>query len=289
MRLSRGRFIGQVRREVVTRDFTLVEVRDRPAEEIPLHTHVDPHVLVVLEGAYRTSARGVGPICDASTVIFNPAGTTHRDRFRTRGGRFLTVSPDPGAIDDPRILSTDAMPPTGFDRGYGVWLAARLYREWREPDALSAIVLEALAAELFVHVSRSCAGESQGTPPPWLSRAREVLEDRHAEPIRIRDLAAEIGVEPRRLTRGFRRHFRASPGEYLRACRLRRGAELLRSSGRTIGRIACEIGYGDHSQFTKSFSRATGMTPTAFRALFGRESPRDKPVPSAQDEGSAGE
>lgn len=91
--LKRGDFIGRLCKEVDLRDFTLKEIVDRTEEEIPRHTHEDAHFLLIIDGLYLTSARNVEQLCSSSTLIFNPSGTTHRDRFHTRGGRFLTVSP----------------------------------------------------------------------------------------------------------------------------------------------------------------------------------------------------
>lgn len=90
--LAYGDFIGTLCREVVLREFILKEVLDRTDEEVPRHTHEDAHFLLIVEGLYMTSARDIDHFCSSSTLIFNPAGTTHDDRFHTRGGRFFTVS-----------------------------------------------------------------------------------------------------------------------------------------------------------------------------------------------------
>ena len=63
------------------------------AEELLRHSHENAFFCYIVRGVYL-SAASEDP-CGPSTVIFNPPGTTRRDRFRTRVGRFLTVSVSP--------------------------------------------------------------------------------------------------------------------------------------------------------------------------------------------------
>ena len=62
------------------------------AEDVPLHTHDNASFVLVLAGYYLSGADGAPPLCPAPTLIFNPAGTTHRDSFKLASGRFLAIS-----------------------------------------------------------------------------------------------------------------------------------------------------------------------------------------------------
>src|SRR5579862_4280580 len=62
------------------------------AEDVPLHTHENASFVFVVAGSYLSNADGAPRVCMAPTVIFNPAGTTHRDSFALANGRFLAVS-----------------------------------------------------------------------------------------------------------------------------------------------------------------------------------------------------
>jgi AraC family transcriptional regulator len=52
------------------------------AEDVPLHTHENASFVLVLAGSYLSSADGAPEVSPVSTLIFNPAGTTHRDSSR---------------------------------------------------------------------------------------------------------------------------------------------------------------------------------------------------------------
>ncbi len=260
-----GEFIGRVNQELRTEDFSFTEVIDRVSDVVPKHTHEDAHFNLVTAGAYITTARNISGICPASTLIFNPPGTTHRDRFQTRGGSFFTVSITPkilSRIKDGISLCEYA---SGLSNVETSWIASRIYREFRTMDGLSPLVMEGLALELLAFTVRQA--RMPRSYPGWLKLAHELMNDRYAETIRVTEIAQIVGVHPVHLSRTFRQFFGCSPGEFIRGCRLRAATTLLRQSTFPLVEIAIRCGFSDQSQFTKSFNKASGMTPGEFRKL----------------------
>ena len=105
-------------------------------------------------------------------------------------------------------------------------------------------------------------------PERHLLRARDLVDTRYAEPLRVADLAAEAGLSPAHFSRAFRRAFGEPPHAYLLSRRLERAAALLRSTDRAVVTICFEVGLSSIGSFTTSFTRAYGLTPTAYRASF---------------------
>ena len=101
-----------------------------------------------------------------------------------------------------------------------------------------------------------------------LLRARDLVDARYAEALSVPDLAAEAGLSRAHFSREFRRAFGESPHAYLLLRRLERAAALLRSTDRSVVTICFEVGLSSVGSFTTSFTRAYGMTPTAYRASF---------------------
>jgi two-component system response regulator YesN len=54
---------------------------------------------------------------------------------------------------------------------------------------------------------------------------------------------------------------------YLRHLRLSKAADLLMGTDLSVGQIADAVGYGDASQFAKSFKRMYGVSPSRYRAV----------------------
>jgi AraC-like DNA-binding protein len=56
-----------------------------------------------------------------------------------------------------------------------------------------------------------------------------------------------------------------TPHQYLVRARLRRAARLLADAERPITDIAYDVGFGDLSNFVRTFHRAAGVSPRGFR------------------------
>jgi AraC-like DNA-binding protein len=105
-------------------------------------------------------------------------------------------------------------------------------------------------------------------PERHLLRARDLVDARYAEPLRVDDLARAAGLSRAHFSREFRRAFGESPHAYLLTRRLERAAALLRSTDRSVTSICFDVGLRSVGSFTTSFTRAYGKTPTAYRASF---------------------
>ncbi|HWB23227.1 MAG TPA: helix-turn-helix transcriptional regulator [Gaiellaceae bacterium] len=99
-------------------------------------------------------------------------------------------------------------------------------------------------------------------------RARDLVDARYAEPLGVADLARAAGLSRAHFSREFKRSFGESPHAYLLTRRLERAASLLRSTDRSVAEICFAVGLRSLGSFTSSFTRAYGMTPTAYRAMF---------------------
>jgi transcriptional regulator GlxA family with amidase domain len=56
-----------------------------------------------------------------------------------------------------------------------------------------------------------------------------------------------------------------NPRTYLVRMRVAIAAELLRSTSRRATEIALEVGFYDHSDFSRQFRRIMGVAPTVYR------------------------
>jgi AraC family transcriptional regulator len=90
--------------------------------------------------------------------------------------------------------------------------------------------------------------------------------DAHAhEPIDLDVTAREAGLSPFHFLRLFSRVLGVTPHQYLIRCRLRRAAHLLADDDRSITDVAFDVGFGDLSNFVRTFHRAAGVSPRGFR------------------------
>lgn len=105
-------------------------------------------------------------------------------------------------------------------------------------------------------------------PVRHLLRAKDLADARYADPLAVEDLAAAAGLSRAHFTREFRRAFGETPHAYLLTRRLERAASLLRTTDRSVAQICFAVGLRSVGSFTSSFTRAYGLSPTAYRAAF---------------------
>jgi AraC-like DNA-binding protein len=128
------------------------------------------------------------------------------------------------------------------------------------------------AALLFAsRFAELASGKAKAKVKPSARAARLAIEaalyvDAYAsEPIGLDALAAEAGFSSFHFLRLFSSVVGASPHQYLLRARLLHAARLLAEEDRPITEIAYDVGFGDLSNFVRTFHRAAGMSPRAFR------------------------
>jgi AraC-like DNA-binding protein len=95
------------------------------------------------------------------------------------------------------------------------------------------------------------------------------IEAHAHEPIDLEGAANEVGLSAFHFLRLFRDVLGVTPHQYLLRSRLRRAARLLTDNDRSITDVAFDVGFGDLSNFVRTFHRAAGVSPRGFRRAAG--------------------
>ena len=231
-----------------------------PGLELPRHQHPDATVAVILRGGFLGRYGEVDRECGPMTVLVEPAGASHANRFGEKATTILTLSLAPSS--SPALESVARSPRYSRD-AFAASLAHQADTELRRPDELTPLAVEALGLELVTRLARTPV---DGGVPAWLGQARDVLHERFAEALRLADVASAVGVEPDRLARGFRRVYHEPVASYVRRLRVNAAADLLVAGpDPSIAAIAAEVGFADQSHLTRSFLRTLGTTPARYR------------------------
>jgi len=125
-----------------------------------------------------------------------------------------------------------------------------------------------LFAARFVELVEGVGPERPASRAADRRRAVEValwIDAHAAEPIDLERCAAQAGLSPFHFLRLFGATIGATPHQYLVRARLRHAARELGAGERPITQIAYDCGFGDLSNFVRSFRRAAGVSPRAFR------------------------
>jgi len=91
------------------------------------------------------------------------------------------------------------------------------------------------------------------------------LDARCHDEIDLATAAREAGLSMFHFLRLFASVLGVTPHQYLVRARLRRAARLLAGDARSITDVALDVGFADLSNFVRTFHRAAGVSPRAFR------------------------
>lgn len=271
MRFSSGYFHGTIlkNRSMAAGGIKLSETTYASALRLTPHSHEGAYFCYVLQGSFTENYERSGSrSCRQSSLIFHPAGETHSDYFHS-DARCFNIQIDDHWFGDAQAAADSKMisAPADFFDSRLSFLAARLYREFREFDQFSALIIEGLTIELLAEASRRCfrKQEKANPPPRWLRRAKEILDEQFDEKLTLPALSGLVSVHPTHLAREFRRFYSCSVGEYVRRRRVEIAARQISKTDATFAEIASAVGFFDQSHFARVFKSETGMTPQEYR------------------------
>lgn len=229
-----------------------------PSRRVEWHSHQDAHLIYVIDGLYLSAARG-GALHRAGTLIYNPPGTLHRDRFESVNGRvqgrFLAVAIDRGRLSDRASTVPSA---TVLDVA---------------SSRIAAEVLAGLATADVGGIRRGIEelchmlGRVARTPVPgWLERARVLLADPDDQGRGdVAAVAEALGIHRVYLARRFRAAFGIAPAGYRLRRRAQRAIGLLRATALPMSQVAAQAGFFDQSHLSRAIRHVTGRSPAAHR------------------------
>jgi AraC-like DNA-binding protein len=123
-------------------------------------------------------------------------------------------------------------------------------------------------ASRFVEVVSGRPHQPVATPARDRRRAVETALwiDAHShQQIDLEQAAGQAGISPFHFLRLFSSVLGVTPHQYLVRSRLRHAARLLADNDIPVTDVAYDVGFGDLSNFVRTFHRAAGVSPRRFR------------------------
>ncbi|HMB89218.1 MAG TPA: AraC family transcriptional regulator [Rhodothermales bacterium] len=233
---------------------------------LPFHLHDRTVFAVILEGSFESRFQGASYDCPPDTILTEPVGEKHGNRFEQKGARVLVIQPDPKQVYLLEPL-TGLLDRVNHFQDHGIARVARsLAQELRYPDAVSPLSIEGLGLEMLATAMRR-QGEPHRIPPGWLVRAEELMRARFLDSLCVEEIARAVDIHPVHLARVFRTYYRVPIGTFLRRLRLDWAASQLATAPDHLADIALQAGFADQSHFTRVFKKYTGVTPGHYRRV----------------------
>ena len=121
---------------------------------------------------------------------------------------------------------------------------------------------------LSIADSSEASGESGRLAFATFERCRAEIDTAYLSGVNLKEIASRCGVDSAYLCRLFRRFDGSTPYQYLQRLRMHWAAEQLHDSSRRIRDVAEALSI-DPFQFSRTFKRVHGLSPSAFQRRRG--------------------
>jgi len=247
---------------------------DRPFEE----AHARATIAVVVAGSFTyASPTGRALMTPGSMMLGNQGHCYTCGHEHGAGDRCVSFWYGPEVFE--RVVAD-----TGIRVGKDAFTAARLpplrelapvvanaARGLLTPDAAA---WEELSVTLAARVVGLAGTPARTSPTPLNTEARVTdvvraidheIDTASDASLTLADLARRAGLSPYHFLRTFEQVTGVTPHQYILRARLRRAAILLAMEPRRVLDIALETGFGDLSNFNRTFRTEFGVSPRLYR------------------------
>jgi AraC-like DNA-binding protein len=236
--------------------------RDRPFEE----QHSGVSIAMVAAGTFVYHGPAGRELMTPGSLLLGSAGQSFEcSHDHGAGDRCIAFSYAPEFFDrlevEPvfrghRVPALRALSPLVARAEAALGGAAEI--GWEE----AAVELAALASEIDRHVDPVA---SPASSEARVARLVRIIEDDPAREYELDAMAREARLSPYHFLRIFRQVTGITPHQHLLRRRLQRAAIRLADEPTKIVEIALDCGFGDVSNFNRSFRAELGVSPRAWR------------------------
>lgn len=241
-----------------------------PADTPFTELHTDFSVSYVRTGAFGYRVRGAAFEMVTGSILVGYPGDefvcTHE--YHDRGDECLSFRLAPSLVEaigaGATVWRVGGVPPLPELMVLGEFAQAAA-------DGTSDVGLDEAGLWFAIRFIEVVAGRAH-RPTPMRARDRRLavgvalwMEERAHEPLDLETMAQAVGLSPFHFLRMFAKVLGVTPHQYLVRTRLRHAARMLADGAASITDVALEVGFNDLSNFVRTFHRAAGVSPRAFR------------------------
>jgi AraC family transcriptional activator of pobA len=141
----------------------------------------------------------------------------------------------------------------------------RELRDRRDGYAEAALATLTLLLVDLARLAADVPGHLRLRDEPLLAAVFDVVEQRFAEPISLRDVAEAVGMSPGHLTTVVGRRTGRTVQQWITERRMREARRLLGETDLTVAAVASRVGYRDAGYLIRRFRAAHGVAPQVWR------------------------
>lgn len=221
-------------------------------------------------GAFRRRTGGIEHLVDANTGFFRRKGEeAEAANFTGAPEEFTLIGMSDAALGE--LFAEPVLPPGPFtvdpviDLGHRELLAA--IRRGDDDAAIEEGVVALVAgavSQSHGSVVRGGRASTERGHRSLVTDACEVLHLTHGN-ISLQQLSRQVGASPFHLSRVFRAVTGSTMSQYRLRLRVREVLDALAEGEDDLARLACAVGFSDHSHMTRTVVAQLGAAPSVLR------------------------
>jgi AraC-like DNA-binding protein len=239
-------------------------------DDVPFAEQFDSHsISYVRKGSFGCRSRGrFFELVAGSILVGHPGDEFVCTHDHVCGDECLSFFPTPELVeaigDRTEVWRVGAAPPLPELMVLGELAQAAA-------DGRSDVGLDEVGYAFVRRFVEVVSGRAPKLAPATARDRRRAVEtalwiDAHSHrPIDLEGAAGQAGISPFHFLRLFSGVLGVTPHQYLVRSRLRHAARLLADDKKPITDVAYDVGFGDLSNFVRTFHRAAGVSPRRFR------------------------
>lgn len=148
---------------------------------------------------------------------------------------------------------------------------ARFFARAREHRETAAGEKYALSALMSALPRLSVAEDSvHSSADDYISRALRYMKRNCHRSLRMEEIAARLCLSEKYFGRLFKEKMGTSPKAYFQMLRIEKAKKLLSEGQSMVAEVAAATGFASATRFSQAFSRALGISPSAYRERKGK-------------------
>ena len=245
-------------------------VKDPGVKRLGSHTAPSSGIIFPLRGKARMTFDGVPYEMEPGNFFHaGPNMTLNKEVLGDSQWEFVIIHyqiPDSEKHTFPHALSHFELNP-GYNLRINDMLQ-NLCQTCALPGSLQALRTKSLFFNVIDEVLTRSRTRRQESGQELIIEAMEYMDSHYMEPLTIPKMAGQYGLGSKQFAYLFHKHTKISPNEYLITQRMSRAKELLCTTPFSVTEISDCVGYSDPYYFSKLFKKHTGVSPTALRTYF---------------------
>lgn len=241
-------------------------VQQELTKVVPQHTHTQAHILVVQNGVATMNVERSAFYIPYGYFVWIPSGKSHRISFEEKSIHVLNIY-------YPKNFSTG-----GFYEEVGIYpMSSLLYHTLEYVQGRTAdytpkdwiYELLATANHILPHIipKRRSQLWLPTSDNPMTTKILEKIHSKYHTPITAQEIADNVGISVRTLSRYMRSELNVSFVQYVRKYRVVMAIKKMVKNEESITNIAYSVGYDSLTAFSNSFYKVTGHRPSHFLKL----------------------